>query len=104
MQDTGRRADIDRADEGLEYEAFAAEELAKQETARQWRIAKGEASFEDLQGPIKASRPVREEWITALPEPSRKAATTQISQVGEAFGAECVWHGRQALLTCFQTL
>lgn len=80
VQDAGARSAIDKQREEAEFEAFAAEELARQEKARQWRVARGEATAEDLQGPLKAGPTEREEWITVLPASRRPSAPSQKSQ------------------------
>lgn len=55
------------------------------ETARQWRVARGEATAEDLQGPKRRGPVQREDWITVLPAARRASAPSQKSQVRTAF-------------------
>ena len=80
LQDTGQRDHIDQEREKAEFEAFAEEERQKEETARQWRVARGQATDEDLQGPVSARPQGREEWLTALPAARRPSAPSQKSQ------------------------
>lgn len=81
MQDTGKREEIDRTLAKAEFDEFAEEQRKKDEIARQWRIAKNEATEEDLKGPIQMGPPKREEWITVLPQNRRPQGPSQKSQV-----------------------
>ena len=83
VQDAGKRAGIDKDLEKARYEEYEAEELRQQEVARQWRVARGEANAEDLQGPKRAGPVVREEWITVLPASRRPSAPSQKSQASQ---------------------
>lgn len=67
--------------EKAEFDAYTQEQLKRDEVARQWRIAKGEATAEDLKGPLTAGEPKREEWITVLPANRRPQGPSQKSQV-----------------------
>jgi hypothetical protein len=80
-QDTGKRGVIDKELEQQRYAEFEKEELKEQETARQWRLARGVATAEDLQGPKKTGPVEREDWITVLPAARRPSAPSQKSQV-----------------------
>ena len=63
---------------------MAVDEAAKQETERQWRIARGNATAEDRAGPITAAGPLtRGSWMTELPAERRPRATP--TQVFETF-------------------
>ena len=83
---------IDRDLEKRDYEAFEAEQLKEQETARQWRVARGEASAEDLKGPLRPGPAIREEWITVLPASRRPSAPSQTSQVFPGLRCNQPWH------------
>ena len=81
VQDAGKRTAIDKEREKAEFDAFTRAELANQETARQWRVARGQGTAEDLQGPAAVDPTTREEWITVLPAARRASAPSQKSQV-----------------------
>lgn len=72
LQDAALRAKVDErrreAQLRKEFEAQAA--VAERE--RQWRIARGQATAEDLAGPVATGPAGREAWMTDLP-PERQA-------------------------------
>eukprot|EP00887_Chlorella_sp_A99_P006302 scaffold3.g6302.t1 len=73
LQDTELRAAVDERREDARLRRLAAEHVAQQERERQWRVARGEATAEDLAGPAAALGAVaRETWMTELP-PERQA-------------------------------
>lgn len=78
-QDTGKRSAIDADREDARLRRLAAEVAAQQERERQWRVARGTATAEDLQGPIRSGPAERDTWMTELPEARRPNA--QPSQV-----------------------
>eukprot|EP00891_Asterochloris_glomerata_P008158 jgi/Astpho2/8158/Aster-03090 len=87
LQDaTGRR----EVDQGLEDARLRriAEELAKgEETQRQWRVARGQATAEDLAGPRGPQQ--RDGWMTELPAARRASATAMMAQKSQtAFSAQ----------------
>ena len=84
-QDAGKRAGIDAAREDAALRRRAAEGAAQQERERQWRVARGTATPEDLRGPIRLGPAAREAWMTDLPEAARPSAVpTQTNVVRPA--------------------
>ena len=73
-QDAGKRAAIDGAREDARLRRLAAEEAGRQERERQWRVARGTATAEDLRGPIRAGPAARDAWMTELPDAARPSA------------------------------
>lgn len=73
IKDPERRRQLDaaREDLGLRKAAISAAEDA--ERARQWRVARGTATAEDLAGPIRSEPEGRGAWMTELPEARRPA-------------------------------
>ncbi|KAK9908498.1 hypothetical protein WJX75_008702 [Coccomyxa subellipsoidea] len=71
LQDTGKRSAIDADREDARLRRLAAEVAAQQERERQWRVARGTATAEDLQGPIRSGPAERDTWMTDLPEARR---------------------------------
>ena len=65
---------------------LAEEMAAQQERERQWRVARGTATAEDLRGPICSGPAERDTWMTELPEARRP--NVQPSQVN-VVGASC---------------
>ncbi|KAK9831957.1 hypothetical protein WJX81_002921 [Elliptochloris bilobata] len=91
LQDAGKRRALDEAREDARLRAAAAEAVAAEERARQWRVARGTATAEDLTGPVRAQPAGREAWMTVLPEarrPSKPSQTsvTTFSQAGSRVG------------------
>jgi curved DNA-binding protein CbpA len=87
LQDATRRADADerRKDSALRKEF--AEFAAQQERDRQWRMARGEATAEDISGVSEKFQPraaQRESWMTDLP-PERRAAAPSPGKNQAAF-------------------
>ena len=104
LQDAALKKAVDdrRAERALRAE-FAAEQAAA-ERARQWRVARGTATAEDLAGPSQEQfgEPAREAWMTELP-PERSARGAMPSLVGGSAGAEVVslsQPGHAALFSC----
>jgi len=91
LQDPERRAAMDnrrkQAAERKEAEAF----YAQQERDREWRVARGEATPEDLSGPVGGAAAAggggitRDSWMTQLPE--RVASTAPPTGNKKAFSA-----------------
>ncbi|BDA44900.1 probable DnaJ homolog subfamily C member 5 at C-terminar half [Coccomyxa sp. Obi] len=79
LQDSGKRSAIDADREDARLRRLAAEMAAQEERERQWRVARGTATAEDLRGPIRTGPAERETWMTELPESRRPNA--QPSQV-----------------------
>jgi curved DNA-binding protein CbpA len=80
LQDTSGRADVDKRREEAELRRFTEEYAAQEERERQWRIAKGTATAEDLNPKVTGKGPSagggRDSWMTDLPP--EKAATASI--------------------------
>ena len=82
MQDPERRKALDGAREEARLREMATQAAAQQERERQWRIARGTATAEDLRGPIRVGPAQRDTWMTDLPEARRAAAApSQVSVV-----------------------
>lgn len=64
-QDAALRSAADKHLEDQQLEKAARELLQQQERARQWRIARGEGTAEDLRGPVGPA--ARDTWMTDLP-------------------------------------
>ena len=91
-QDGGKRAGIDAAREDAALRRRAAEDAAQQERERQWRVARGTATPEDLRGPVRFGPAAREAWMTELPEAARPSAVpTQTNVVRPARVRDCCW-------------
>ncbi len=67
-QDAGKRRALDEAREDARLRRLAGEAAAAEERARQWRVARGTATAEDLAGPVRVGPAARESWMTVLPE------------------------------------
>lgn len=78
-QDSKKRSAIDADREDARLRRLAEEMVAQQERERQWRVARGTATAEDLRGPIRTGPAERDTWMTELPESRRPNA--QPSQV-----------------------
>ena len=88
-QDPVTRAAVDeRLEEAELRRQFEAEQAAEQQR-RAWRIARGQATAEDLaaQSTAGTGPPVREAWMTDLP-PERSAARVPVRRL--AFVWVCV--------------
>ena len=70
LQDSNGRAAVDKRREETELRKFTQEFAVQQERERQWRIAQGKATAEDLSGPlpIPGAPESRQTWMTDLPE------------------------------------
>lgn len=70
LQDAGAREAVDKRREEAELRRFTQEFAAQQERERQWRIAQGKATAEDLAGPapMPGVAEARQSWMTDLPE------------------------------------
>lgn len=78
LQDTEGRIAADNAID-IQEEAAARKAIEKElERERAWRIAKNEATAEDLKGPISRVQE-RESWMTSLPEKVQKSASVPSS-------------------------
>lgn len=86
-QDTGKRKAIDADREDARLRRLAEEMATQQERERQWRVARGTATAEDMRGPIRAGPAQRDTWMTDLPEARRPNA--QPSQVN-VVSARCL--------------
>ena len=101
LQDTAGRAAVDERREAAELQRFTAEYTAQQERERQWRIAQGKGTAEDLRGPVRAAAsgpPTRETWMTELPEvqvasaaPPQRSQTAFSSRTPAVRGDTSVW-------------
>ncbi|EIE21657.1 DnaJ-domain-containing protein [Coccomyxa subellipsoidea C-169] len=85
LQDAGKRSAIDADREDARLRRLAEEMAAQQERERQWRVARGTATAEDLRGPIRSGPAERDTWMTELPEarrPNAQPSQTTFSQRG----------------------
>ncbi|KAK9803593.1 hypothetical protein WJX72_003080 [[Myrmecia] bisecta] len=97
LQDQSRRSAIDRQreDDVLRRHAVAAAE--QQERERQWRMVRGEATAEDLAGPVQRGPAARDSWMTDLPverrpkPPSQKNQTTFAKNSIQGRGDTSAW-------------
>ncbi len=64
-QDEALRSAADKRLEDQRIEKATQEMLQQQERARQWRVARGQATAEDLRGPVGPA--ARDTWMTDLP-------------------------------------
>ena len=84
LQDVGLRKAVDDRREDARLHKLAEEHVAQQERERQWRVARGEATAEDLAGPVAISaKAARETWMTELP-PERQANAAAMPSVSGA--------------------
>lgn len=81
MQDSGRRQAIDAEREDARLRRLAEEVAEQQERERQWRVARGTATQEDLRGPVHRGPAQRDTWMTDLPEAHRPNATPSQTSV-----------------------
>lgn len=72
-QDTSLRKRVDERREEAELRREFAAQAAQAERERQWRIARGQATAEDLAGPaaVPGQPMTRETWMTDLPPEKR---------------------------------
>lgn len=83
MQDSGRRQAIDAERKDARLRRLAEEVADQQERERQWRVARGTATAEDLRGSVQRGPAARDSWMTDLPEARRPNATpSQVNVVG----------------------
>lgn len=81
-QDPEKRRALDGAREEASLREMAQQAAAQEERERQWRVARGTATEEDLKGPIQVGPAQRDTWMTELPEARRASAVpTQVSVV-----------------------
>ena len=92
MQDPERRKALDGARDEARLREMATQAAAQEERERQWRVARGTATAEDLKGPIRVGPAQRDTWMTDLPEERRAAAAP--SQVNVVSSTECPGAGR----------
>ncbi|KAL0031255.1 hypothetical protein WJX77_011655 [Trebouxia sp. C0004] len=74
LQDVDKRRAIDDAREDARLFKIASELADDEERKRQWRVARGEATAEDLAGPVRRGPQPRDSWMTDLP-PERVPTT-----------------------------
>ncbi|DBB10067.1 TPA: hypothetical protein ACH3X3_001657 [Trebouxia sp. C0006] len=74
LQDVSKRKAIDDAREDARLFKIASELADDEERKRQWRVARGEATAEDLAGPVRRGPQPRDSWMTDLP-PERVPTT-----------------------------
>ncbi|KAA6418637.1 MAG: hypothetical protein FRX49_11462 [Trebouxia sp. A1-2] len=74
LQDVSKRKAIDDAREDARLFKIASELADDEEHKRQWRVARGEATAEDLAGPVRRGPQPRDSWMTDLP-PERVPTT-----------------------------
>jgi curved DNA-binding protein CbpA len=69
LQDAAARAAVDERREEAALRRAAAAHAAQEERARQWRVARGEATPQDLEGPAGGGGgpAARDAWMTELP-------------------------------------
>ena len=87
MQDPERRKALDGAREEGRLRELATAAAAQEERERQWRVARGTATAEDLKGPIRVGPAQRDTWMTDLPEERR--ANPAPSQVNVVSLSDC---------------
>ena len=82
MQDPAKRKALDASREDARLRELATQAAAQEERERQWRVARGTATAEDLRGPIQVGPAQRDTWMTVLPEAQRaNAVPTQVNVV-----------------------
>ena len=85
MQDPAKRKALDAAREDARLRELATQAAAQEERERQWRVARGTATAEDLRGPIQVGPAQRDTWMTVLPEAQRaNAVPTQVNVVSSS--------------------
>lgn len=84
-QDTALRKKVDERRQEAELRREFAAAAAQAERERQWRVARGQATAEDLAGPVKGPGPLeRDTWMTDLPPERRADAGPSLPSVGVA--------------------
>ena len=82
MQDPDSRKALDASREDARLRELATQAAAQEERERQWRVARGTATAEDLRGPIQVGPAQRDTWMTDLPDARRASAVpTQVNVV-----------------------
>lgn len=82
-QDPVKRKALDLAREDARLRELATQTAAQEERERQWRVARGTATAEDLKGPIQVGPAQRDTWMTDIPEVRKASAVpTQVNVVG----------------------
>lgn len=85
MQDPKKRKALDGAREDAKMRERAEAAAAQEERERQWRVARGTATAEDLRGPIRVGPAQRDTWMTDLPEARRpNVAPQQVNVVSQS--------------------
>ena len=74
-QDPAERNALDEAREDARLRELATQAATQEERERQWRVARGTATAEDLKGPIRVGPAQRDTWMTVLPEERRPDPT-----------------------------
>ena len=85
VQDPEKRKALDGAREDAKMRERAEAAAAQEERERQWRVARGTATAEDLRGPIRVGPAQRDTWMTDLPEACRpNVAPQQVNVVSQS--------------------
>lgn len=85
VQDPEKRKALDGAREDAKMRERAEAAAAQEERERQWRVARGTATAEDLCGPIRVGPAQRDTWMTDLPEARRpNVAPQQVNVVSQS--------------------
>ena len=93
MQDPEKRKALDGAREDAEMRERAEAVAAQEERERQWRVARGTATAEDLRGPIRVGPAQRDTWMTDLPEARRpNVAPQQVNVVSRLASVKAAKH------------
>ncbi|KAL0052999.1 hypothetical protein WJX82_011271 [Trebouxia sp. C0006] len=90
LQDVSKRKAIDDAREDARLFKIASELADDEERKRQWRVARGEATAEDLAGPVRRGPQPRDSWMTDLPP--ERVPTTLAPQGNQNTQGE--WEGK----------